>query len=187
MHRTRDAYLRRIIASPLALLNKKEDRNWLMKNIVVEGYYGWFADVPIYDSSDLANFLKRFGLNQPSGLFRLTFETFDYILYQYYSALENKDFPTLNLLDWQPPSVGCSWFEYGHHSRLGREYLADDGQKRAPLWIAHPESRALYPNARMVFHTDKIPLPLPRSLFWRIKSYLFIKFNHRISSLVIRH
>lgn len=171
MHITTDPSLRRIIASPLALLNSREDRSWLIRNIVSEGLYGWFADVPIYDSADLTSFLKRFGLDQPSGLFRLTYETFDYILYQYHSALENKNFSTLNVLDWESPSAACSWFEYGHQNSLGREYLAGDGQGRSSLWIASPQLEGFYPNARMVFHTDRVLAR--RSLFTRIKSRLF--------------
>ena len=143
-----------------------------MRNIVSEGLYGWFADLPIYDSADLTSFLKRFGLNQPSGLFRLTWETFDYILYQYHLALEDRDFSTFNVLNWESPSVASSWFEYGHHSRLGREYLAGDGQGRSSLWIASPQLGDFYPNARMFFHTDRVLSP--RSLFTRIKSRLFL-------------
>ena len=111
MHKTDNWYLHKIINAPLSLINSRRERDWLLANIVKHNYYGWFSDLPIYEMQQIPKFLRRFGLDSPDGLFRLTYESFDYVLYQYHCALEDQTMNSFNFLNWESPPVGVSWFE----------------------------------------------------------------------------
>jgi hypothetical protein len=179
LHKTDNKYLQKIINAPLSLINSRKDRNWLLENIVRDNYYGWFSDLPIYESEQIPKFLQRFGLDNSDGLFRLTYESFDYVMYQYNCALEDQTLNRFDFLTWESPPVGLSWFEFGiAGGGLGEEYLRADGKMRKALWISNIELLVFYPKARMVFHTDRIRGPR-RNFRSKLKAKIIFEIDKR--------
>jgi len=167
LHSINTPYLKRIIAAPLALLDSSEQRDWLMNAFVSPCLYGWFADLPIYESDQLEKCLRIFKLDSAESLFRLTYETFDYVIYQYSYALEDESMARFKVINWESPQIESSWFEIGAKNESGKKFMAYDGMSRNPLWVSGIENRQYYPNSRMEFHTDRKHSPV--SIFVKIK------------------
>lgn len=157
-HSVHKAHLLHKVAAPATMISRTEDRNWVVKNFVDLGLYSWFSDVPIYESRRLEGFWERFSLHDIEDFLRLTYDTFDFILYQYHVALESRVSAEKTWEVVHPDfdsAVGSCW-ELGYLTESGRKFLSEDGDRRKPLWISDPSLRGIVPSAKMLFHTDRV-------------------------------
>jgi hypothetical protein len=160
-HTVSKPHLLHKVAAPAGLLKDAGERTWIMATFVEKGLYSWFSDLPIYEGKRLAGFWDRYSLLENEDFLRLSYETFDYILYQYHVAIESRLSDESSwaevCLDFSSP-VGSCW-ELGYSSEAGRRFLRADGAQRRPLWVSHPSLISEIPSAKMVFHTDRISIP----------------------------
>ena len=157
-HRVHKAHLLHKVAAPAAMISADEDRGWIMRNFVDPGLYSWFSNVPIYESRRLAGFWDRFSLREKKDFLRLTYDSFDFILYQYHVALASRGSREITWEEVHPnfdSSVGSCW-ELGYTTEWGRKFLGEDGSRRRPLWVSHASLREIVPSAKMLFHTDRV-------------------------------
>jgi len=172
-----------IIAAPVDLLVDTSEKDFIRKNFVQPGLYGWFSDLPIYTSAHLEGFWPRFGLERLEDFSRINFDTFDFILFQYHMALEarNSDKKCWFVYEWDFPSSGGSCWEMGYISDTGIDYLRQDGIIRRPLWISHRKLVHEVQSAKIIFNSDRDFLPSRKEReYWRSS-----RFNRLLSHLKI--
>ena len=92
-HKVSNEFLRKVIASPLALLTDPGEKLRVHDFFVEGDFYGWFSDIPIYEKEHIERFFERYGLRNTADFSRLSFESFDWIMYAY-----------SKFLDWEPQS-----------------------------------------------------------------------------------
>jgi hypothetical protein len=159
-HRVTKSHLLQKVAAPAAMIVAEDDRNWVMKNLVDRGLYSWFSDLPIYESLRLEGFWERFSLLDNDDFLRLTYDTFDYILYQYHLVLSSRgsgeeiweevksDFES---------AIGSAW-EIGNQTQAGHRFLEEASKRHQPLWVSNLDFLGLFPTAKVLFHTDRVVL-----------------------------
>jgi hypothetical protein len=107
------------------------DQNEL-KNVTEEfSLYFWFNDIPIYEKTSYINFLNY--INYESNKYRLTYETFDYILYGYYMILKEK-FKIKKISHDNIDATHDYGFLEGQHI-FDKEYFLNCFNFINPMWI----------------------------------------------------
>lgn len=177
LHKVENPYLLRVISSPLTLLRDKNERKLIYESFVEKKMYGWFADLPIYDAHIARKLFERYGLESEADFSKLTFEHFDYILYQYHVALEYKSFfkKEFIFIEQEMPDFGGSLWEMGYIDKKALEYFKSYGFAQNVLWVSNALLLDEAPSAKMLFNIDRDYSK--KTIFQKIKSL----FRWRIS------
>ena len=156
-HRVSNNSLKKIIVAPIGLLTAPTDVEKAMDLFGRTSLYGWFSDLPIYSSNVLSGFWNRFGLINSQDFMRLSWETFDYILYQYHFVLGGsvESLIQVNIEELSLADANGSYWEIGHQSDLGIAFLVEDGMKRQPFWVSSEKLVQDVTSAKMLFHIDR--------------------------------
>ena len=113
------------------------------------------SDLPYYDSNKVKSFLKLFSLSEPFSLLKLSFYTFDHILYQFYCILnDNYEY---YIFEWDYKNFAIyNWFECFHLSTYDTSYAKEYQEKFSPLWCSSSELKSIFFSSFCMFHTDRV-------------------------------
>jgi len=181
VHPTKNPRLQKILIDSAGLFDVQEVSNLRAKSREFQ-LYGWFADLPFYLGSDISGFLHRLKISNHSDFKRLSSQTFDFILYQFY--LINNSRADYLIFDWDEPEIAASWFEIFHQSRKGRGYFKQMLKEYEPLWVSNEKGLKSSSLAICVFHLDrershKTLTMVSRKIIGksRYKARKYLKFN----------
>lgn len=154
-HRTSNKYLERIICSPIRLIDNPIEKSTIFDDFCKNNYYGWFSNLPVYESKYLKKFFTRYNLKNNKDFDKLVFEDFDYILYQYSIYLDKLDEVNFKFYNWNLPDLGGSlWEMYYINSNLN-EFIIENLKVNKILWIPNGNCKSIVPEAKMVFNIDR--------------------------------
>jgi hypothetical protein len=164
-HKVSNKYLERIISSPLRILDNDVEKEIIFKIFALNNYYGWFSNLPVYESKYLPAFFSRYGLSGISDFDKITFEDFDFILYQYSLYLDNFDDVNFIFYNWDLPDLGGSLWEMYYIDVSYNTFVEQDLEKNMILWIPNERCKSIVPSAKMVFNIDRDYTPSRFSVF----------------------
>ena len=179
-HSVNNKYLERVISSPLRLLISEAEKELILTNFCNKNYYGWFSNLPVYESKYLPSFFDRYNLNYPLDFDKLVFEDFDFILYQYSLFLDDPSGARLIFYDWNLPDVGGSIWEMYYLKSDFSKFIRQDLLLNRILWCPHPNSKKIVPTSKMLFNTDRNYLTTKKrfvDILFKLKSFVYIKFK----------
>ena len=110
-------------------------------------------------------FFSRYGLNGISDFEKITFEDFDFILYQYSLYLDNFDDVRFIFYNWDLPDLGGSLWEMYYIDVSYNTFVEQDLEKNMILWIPNERCKSIVPSAKMVFNIDRDYTPGSFSVF----------------------
>lgn len=123
-------HVQNIIKYPASFYNNR-DQEQLKQFTDNFLYYFWFNDIPVYERESYCSFLKY--INYDQNRHRLSYETFDYILYGYYMALKH-DFKFMPIVFNDAVAVHDYGFLEGQH-RFDKNYFSNCFEVMNPMWI----------------------------------------------------
>ena len=151
---SKDKALSRVLLECSKMLPSEEERILIRDSTRSFSLLSWFSDLPFYDCSDLPEFFSRYGLNNTSGYMKLSYFTFDHVLYQFHKIIRReRDYIEL---DWQYKSPKIyNWFECLHIEPLNEPIISEYVKAYNPLWVSGKNLVNLFPNAIAIFHKDR--------------------------------
>jgi len=172
--KSKENIIQRILAESCKFISDEGSRKLIKTATKDYKLFGWFADIPFYNSKLVPDFLSKFGLNDYQSLTSLSFFTFDHILYQYYLVLRGDS--NYYELKWQYNNPSAyNWFECLHLQPLNVSYIEEYQQIFSPSWASSIELTTYFTESICIFHTDRVNL--------RFSRYLAMK--HHLKSLVL--
>ena len=172
--KSKDNVLQRVLIESCKLIQEGGNRKLIQTATKNYALYGWFSDIPFYDSKFVPDFLDKFGLTGYQSLTKLSFFTFDHILYQYYKIFMGDT--NYYDLQWEYTNKNIyNWFECLHLKPLNLVYVDYYQRVFAPSWVSSIELATHFTEAICIFHTDRIDK--------RYSKYLAIK--HDLKSLTL--
>lgn len=152
--KSKDDILAKILAECIKFLPNESERKYLKSKTGDLSVFSWFSDLPYYDSNKVKSFLESFSLSEPSSLLKLSFHTFDHILYQFYCILNyNYEY---YIFEWDYKKIGIyNWFECFHLSTYDTSYAKEYQGKFSPLWCSSSELKSIFFSSFCLFHTDR--------------------------------
>lgn len=170
---SKDNILQRVLTECSKFLPLQNDRIVIQEETSNYSLFSWFSDLPFYQSCDVPDFLKKFGLIDYDSLRQLSFFTFDHILFQYYKILN--DGYKYQKLDWSYDTKGAyNWFECLHLEPIKYEYISYYQENFAPKWASSYVLTDHFTEAICLFHTDRVNLRFSK----------FLMFKHHLKSLI---
>ena len=156
-HSVKGFFLERFITDPIRLVANDHHRKELIDFFVAKKLYNWYFNLPIFDCSHTTQLFEFFGLASENWYLKITYESFEYILYQYFLFVHFKSRLKITLYDWDHAFCGASGncWESGYASSTGRRYLSTFYSDFTSLWIPSARLLSLNPNAKLIFHTDR--------------------------------
>lgn len=123
-------HVQNIVKYPASFYSEsdQEQLRYLTNNFL---YYFWFNDVPVYERESYCSFLKY--INYEQQFHRLTYETFDYILYGYYMSLKH-DFKLIPIIIDNEIAIHDYGFLEGQH-KFNKDYFSNCFEVMNPMWI----------------------------------------------------
>lgn len=121
------------------------------------GIYGWFSNIPMYESEYLDDFFRFLGIEGICDLEQLQWEHFDMVLYQAFFYCQ---FPDIfarrsHVYAWPKTRQRASLWESGPTTVLQLLRLTIDSHKRKIFWASNPIVPKLFPDAIAAFHVDR--------------------------------
>lgn len=167
---SKNSVLKKILMESSKLLITSKDRARIASLTHNFTLYSWFSDLPYYNPRDIPNFLGKFGIFEYKDLIKLSFYTFDHILYQYYCILYlNKEYVVCNW-EYTNTKIIYNWFECFHVKPLNHEYINEYQTKFPPSWSSSKELLDTFTRAICVFHTDRSHIHY--SSYFEVKHHL---------------
>ena len=166
--KSKDNIIQKILAESCKFISDESNRKLIKTATKDYALFGWFADIPFYDSKLVPDFLDKFGLNDYQSLTSLSFFTFDHILYQYYKIFMGDS--NYYELKWEYNTQGAyNWFECLHLQPLNLGYIKEYQRVFSPSWASSIELTTYFTEAICIFHTDRSHI--------RYSSYFAVKHH----------
>lgn len=154
-HRISNTKTAEVISSPIRLLDNPKEKNLIFDFFVKKNFYGWFSNLPIYETKYLDSFFARYKLNNSLSFDKLKFEDFDFILYQYSLFLDNLNQDKFTFYDWDLPDIGGSLWEMYYINDDLHKFIIEDLLRNKIIWIPNHICKKIVPDAKMVFNVDR--------------------------------
>lgn len=119
--------------------------------------YGWFSNIPMYESEFLEDFFRFLGIREVCELAKLEWEHFDMVLYQAFFYCQHPDIFARRSFVYLWPKLRqrMSLWESGPVTIPQLVLLKIDSKKRKVYWASSPIVNKLFPNAIAAFHVDR--------------------------------
>jgi hypothetical protein len=166
----------RIISSPIRLLDDSNEKSLIYDFFCVNDAYGWFANLPVYKSKYLPSFFARYKLNDTQDFDKITFQDFDFILYQYSLFLDDREHIKFKIYNWNLPDLGGSLWEMYYINSIYFKFIEEDRKKNKILWIPNIKCKEIVPDAKMVFNIDR-DYSIQKLTFKRLIKKIRIELN----------
>lgn len=117
--------------------------------------YIWFNDVPVYDRERFYAFLEYIDYDNPNVRSKLTYESFDFILFFYYLITQDDcRIEIINVDNTHAPQGDRGSF-LESQTRIDPVFFKKAFAKYKPMWIKKLIDQKLMDNVFMLMHTDR--------------------------------
>ena len=166
---SKDNIIEKVISECTKILKNEVDRKKIVELTQHFQLFSWFSDVPYYDCKHMPEFFSKYGLTDYSSLNKISFFTFEHILYQFYCLLNNTH--NYYVFNWNYDELGVyNWFECFHMSNIGTQYAREYQGMYKPSWCSSIELTEVFTDSFCIFHTDRVDLKT--SKYYLCKHYV---------------
>lgn len=167
--RSKDNIIEKVISECTKILENEFDRKRIIEVTQQFQLFSWFTDVPYYDCKHIPEFFLKYGFTNYSSLNKVSFFTFEHILYQFYCILNNTH--NYYVYNWDYDELGVyNWFECFHMSSTGTQYAKEYQSVYRPSWCSSVKLIEVFTDSFCLFHTDRVELKT--SKYYLCKHYI---------------
>jgi len=117
--------------------------------------YIWFNDIQVYDKERFSKFLEYINYSSPKTMNKLTYESFDFILFFYYLIVQGDCRIEMINVNGEEPPVGNAGSFLESQMSSDPVYFKKVFAKYKPMWIKKLIETDLMDNVFVLLHTDR--------------------------------
>lgn len=165
--------LRRVLLESSKMFVHQDDREAIKAISSEFELYSWFSNLPFYDCEDLPDFFRRIELTTQKDYFKLTYFSFDHVLYQYHKIIRGER--NLREVKWKINKQTYNLFECMHYEPLNLEAITQYRAFVNPRWISGRILIDYFPEAIVLFHKDR----------QGNKNQIWLQSKHHLKGLIL--